>query len=313
MNGLKIVFMGTPDFAVPSLIKIDESPHHIVGIVTQPDRPRGRGQSVLPTPVKSCAQKILNVPILQPVNLRDEKFIKDLRSLRADIFVVVAFRILPESVFMIPPKGTINVHPSLLPKYRGAAPINWTIINGEKETGVTIIKISRQIDAGGILSQEKVSINENETAGSLHERLSEFGANLLLKALDNIEKNNIEIIPQVDAKAIPAPKLSKEICHISFNKPAERVKNWINGLAPYPGAFAYLNSEMIKLLQARVVEESAEVNPPGRIVKAMDDQLYISCNPGIIEVLKLQKAGKKALITSDFLRGFSFKVGDYFS
>jgi methionyl-tRNA formyltransferase len=309
---LKIVFMGTPEFAVPSFLRIADSSHQIVGVVTQPDRPRGRGQTVLPAPVKKQAQKLSGVPVYQPEKLSDQNFIEQLKSLKADIFVVVAFRILPESVYSMPPHGTINLHPSLLPKYRGAAPVNWTIINGEKETGVTIIKISRQIDSGGILAQTRVPVLENETAGSLHDRLAKIGADLLVKTIESLASGTVTILPQNDSGATPAPKLTKEICHISFDQPAEKVKNWIHGLSPHPGAYAFLNEEMIKFYAAGIVDKIRKETPPGKIVNPGKGEIHIACNPGIINLLELQKQGKKVLNSAEFLRGFKFKKGDLF-
>jgi methionyl-tRNA formyltransferase len=309
---LKIVFMGTPEFAVPSFLKIANSNHQIVGVITQPDRPRGRGQSVFPTPIKIQAQKLTSVPIYQPEKLTDQNFIDQLKSLQADIFVVVAFRILPEAVFSMPPHGTINLHPSLLPKYRGAAPINWTIINGEKETGITIIKISRQIDSGGILAQTRVPVLENETAGSLHDRLAEIGADLLIKTINSMASNNVNILPQNDYEATPAPKLTKEICHISFDQPVEKVKNWIHGLSPHPGAYAFLNHEIIKFYAAGIVDKIYRETSPGKIVNPENGEIHIACNPGIIKILELQKQSKKVLNSPEFLRGFSFKKDDVF-
>ncbi|MEJ2049271.1 MAG: methionyl-tRNA formyltransferase [Calditrichota bacterium] len=312
MKKLKIVFMGTPEFAVPSFLRIADSSHQIVGVVTQPDRPRGRGQTVLPTPVKKQAQKLSGVPVYQPEKLSDQNFIEQLKSLKADIFVVVAFRILPESVYSMPPHGTINLHPSLLPKYRGAAPVNWTIINGEKETGVTIIKISRQIDSGGILAQTRVPVLENETAGSLHDRLANTGADLLIKTIDSVAGDTLTILPQNESEATPAPKLTKEMCHISFDQPVEKVKNWIHGLSPHPGAYAFLDHEMIKFYVARIAGKFHKETPPGKIVNPEKGEIHIACNPGIINILELQKQGKKVLSNAEFLRGFSFKKDDVF-
>ena len=312
MKKLKIVFMGTPEFAVPSFLKIAKSDHQIIGVVTQPDRPRGRGQTVLPTPIKQQALKLSDVPVFQPEKLSEPGFIEQLKYLQGDIFVVVAFRILPEAVFSIPPYGTVNLHPSLLPKYRGAAPINWTIINGEKETGVTIIKISRQIDGGGMLAQNKVSVLENETAGSLHDRLANIGADLLLQTIDKLANDKITATPQNDAEATPAPKLTKEMCYISFDQPVDKVKNWIHGLSPFPGAYAFLNDEMIKFYEARIADENHRFTPPGKIIKSEKGEIQIACNPGIISILELQKQGKKILKSSEFLRGFKMQPGDVF-
>ncbi len=312
MSKLKIIFMGTPDFALPSLQKIIDSPHQLIGVVTQPDKPRGRGQRLIPTPVKKLSRDYNISPIWQPVKLKDPDFLADIASQNADLFVIVAFRILPSELFSMPPQGAINVHPSLLPKYRGAAPIHWTIINGEKETGVTIIRLAREIDAGGILLQEKTTVKEEETVGSLHDRLATFGAELLLKAIDAIAKGTISPRPQLDQLATPAPKITKEMRHISFNQPAERVKNWILGLSPFPSAYTIYHGQVIKLFMARVVDYQNRVAHPGTVVRADQDSLQIACEPGIIKILELQREGKQKMNAGEFLRGQQISVGDSF-
>ena len=309
---MRVIFFGTPDFAVPSFKKIFTSKHEIVGIVTQPDKPKGRGQKLLSTPVKLFALENQLNPIFDPLDLKDKTFIQNLKKINADIFVIVAFRILPEVVFTLPPKGTINSHPSLLPKYRGAAPINWTIINGEKDTGVTIIKISKQIDAGNIILQEKIGIQEDETAGDLHGRLSQIGADLLVKSLDRLQEGEVKLTSQDEKKATPAPKLNKEMCHINFDQPVGKVKNWIHGLSPYPAGYSYLNGRNFKFYKSKVIDTSFSTSEPGTILKANDGKINISCNPGIIEILDLQIEGKKRLSSEEFLRGFFLKVGDKF-
>lgn len=312
MSRLKIVFMGTPDFAVPSLRKILNSSHQVVAVVTQPDKPRGRGQRLLPTPVKKEALSHQISPVFQPVRLKDPQFIQQLKQLNADLFVVVAFRILPVEVFTIPPLGTINVHPSLLPKYRGAAPINWTIINGEQETGVTIIRITEKVDAGNILLQKKVAVLPDETAGSLHDRLAEIGADLLVQAIDGLAENRLKPQPQSDQLAMPAPKITPEMRHISFRQPAEQVKNWIHGLSPFPAGFVYYQGKLIKLYRAKVVDAAFANAEPGTILTAQGDRLEIACQPGIVRILELQREGKKMLSTGEFLRGQHLKAGEKF-
>jgi methionyl-tRNA formyltransferase len=304
--------MGSPDFAIPSFKKIYESHHKIVAIVTQPDRPKGRGLKLQPPAVKRTAESLFITPIIQPIKLNDPQFLTQLKNLKADLYVVVAFRILPEEIFMIPPKGTINLHPSLLPKYRGAAPIHWALISGEKETGVTIIKITREIDAGGILLQRKLMIHDNETAGSLHDRLSVFGAQVLLEAIDLIENEQIQVKAQDDTLATSAPKLNKEICHISFNQPAEKVKNWINGLSPVPAAFAYLDQKVIRFYRAIVIDSKKYNIAPGTVIQIENGEIHISCQPGKIAVIEMQKEGKKRMSSEEFLRGSPLKVGEIF-
>lgn len=312
MKGLKILFFGTPEFAVPSLLKIIHSNHQIVGVVTQPDKPRGRGKKVFPSPIKEVALRYNLSPIFQPETLKDEKFITILSGIPAELYVVVAFRILPEIVFKIPAAGTINLHPSLLPKFRGAAPINWTIISGEKETGNTIIKITREVDAGEIILQKRTEIFPDETAGELHDRLSESGAELLLDAVNLVLSGNYESSPQNNQLSSPAPKLTKEHCHLSFAKPVLEVKNWIHGLSPFPTGFAYHREERINFYRARISDNRQVQEAPGTILKSEHGKLEIVCAPGIIEILELQKEGKKRLPAGDFIRGYELKAGDRF-
>lgn len=313
MKKLRIVFMGTPEFAVPSLARLVNSHHQVVGVVTGPDKPRGRGRKLLPTPVKAFAQQKGIHPILQPEKLKDSEFIQQLKVLQADLFVVVAFRILPEAVFTLPPLGTINVHPSLLPKFRGAAPIPWTIIRGEKETGVTIIRINQQVDAGEILAQERYPVYAEDTAGTLHDRLATAGAQLLVKVVNQLAEGKAVARPQPETDATSAPKITREMCHLSFHQSAEQVKNWIHGLSPYPAAYVFYRDEMLKLYRATVVDPGAQPAPPGTIVKAEGKQLHIACQPGVVAILELQKSGKKVLKTEEFLRGYRLQVGEQLS
>lgn len=304
--------MGSPEFAVPSFHKIAGSSHQIVAVVTQPDKQKGRGQQLLPTPLKKAALESQISPILQPIKLKDPHFLQKLEQLNADLFVVVAFRILPREVFTIPPKGTINLHPSLLPKYRGAAPINWTIINGETETGLTVIRISVHIDAGEILLQRKVSVYPDETAGSLHDRLSVAGAEVLVEVLNRIAENQITTQPQDNRLATPAPKIRKETCHLNFDQPVEQVKNWIHGLSPYPASFAIYKETMIKFFRARIVDTGPIDDPPGTIVESERGRLRVACNPGVIEILELQREGKRILPAEKFLMGQRLEKGEPF-
>lgn len=311
-ENLRIVFMGSPEFAVPSLEKIISSSHKIVGIVTQPDKIRGRGKKSLPTAVKEFALKNDISPVLQPVSLKDEHFLNELKKTKADIFVVVAFRILPPSVFSLPVYGTINLHPSLLPKYRGAAPLNWAIIQGEKETGMTIMKIAQAVDAGGILLQEKCEILPDETFGSLHDRLSYRGAELLLQVLNRIAEGPVFPQTQDDTQATPAPKITREMCHLNFDQPAEKVKNWIHGLSPKPGGFSYYRGARIKFLKAKIAATGSLSAVAGTITKISNRQIEVACSPGAIEILELQREGKRMLPTVEFLRGFPFREGERF-
>ncbi|RMI20800.1 MAG: methionyl-tRNA formyltransferase [Calditrichaeota bacterium] len=301
--------MGTPEFALPTLQNIHHSAHTIVGIVTQPDRPRGRGQKLSPPPVKRYAIEQGLSPVLQPEKLKDPEFVTQLQALEADVFVVVAFRILPEVVFTMPPKGTVNLHPSLLPKYRGAAPIHWAIINGEQTTGVTTIFIRKEIDAGNILLQREVPIHPDDTAGTLHDRLAQIGADLVVETLDALEAGTLSPRPQDESLATPAPKLTREICHIRFDQPARRVRQWIQGLSPIPGGFAYLEGKLLKFYRARVISEEPQSAPPGSVIKAEGADLWIACHPGLVAVTEVQLEGRKRLSTEAFLRGHPVSVG----
>lgn len=304
--------MGTPQFALPSLEKIFLSKHKIVGIVTQPDRPKGRGKKYTAPPVKEFALEENIQPIFQPESLKNPAFIQLLENLNADLFVVVAFRILPEVVFSMPPKGTINLHPSLLPKYRGAAPINWAIINGERITGATTIFIRKEIDAGNMILQKEVPIHSDEIAGSLQDRLADIGADLLLESIKKIEIGDIEPIKQDESLVTKAPKLTKEMCRLNFNQSAEQVKNWIHGLSPYPGAYALHNNKTIKFYRAKVISSDKQSKSPGTIINLTKNDLWIACNPGVISIKELQMEGHKQLNIDEFLRGFRFTVGEMF-
>ncbi len=299
---MKIVFMGTPDFAIPSLKKLLESKHEVVAVVTTPDKERGRGQKITFTPVKQFALDN-NIPVLQPQKLKDEEFISGLKKNNADLFVVVAFRILPREVFTLPVKGSFNLHASLLPKYRGAAPIQWAIINGEKETGVTTFALENKVDTGNVYIQEKIVIEDSDDFGTLHDKLSSMGAEVVLRTVDLIESGNYNMLPQNDALASPAPKITKEITEIDWRKPAADIKNLIKGLSPSPGAFFTFNKKIIKIYKANVVDSDFLV--PGKI-EITKKSLVISCGSKALEIVELQLEGKKRLSVEEFLRGFSF-------
>ncbi len=301
--------MGTPEFAIPSMEQILASQHTIVGVVTQPDRPRGRGQKLLPPPVKQFALEHQLSPIFQPRSLKDDEFASDLKTLEADVFVVVAFRILPENIFTIPPRGTINLHPSLLPKYRGAAPIHWTIINGETTTGVTTIFIRKEVDAGNIILQKEYPVFPDDTAGTLHDRLADAGAKLLVETLDLIAAGEVATTAQDERLVSPAPKINKEMCHISFSQPARQVKQWIHGLSPFPGAFAFWENKLLKVYKAVVISEEETGDLPGTIIKAENDDLWIACQPGIVGIQELQLQGRRKLLTREFLKGTPLRKG----
>jgi methionyl-tRNA formyltransferase len=304
--------MGTPQFAVPSLQKLIESNHTVIAVVTQPDRPRGRGQQLSYSPVKEVAIQHQVPYVLQPQSLKDNTFIQQLSDLEADVFIVVAFRILPETVFTLPPMGTINVHPSLLPKYRGAAPINWTIIRGETETGVSIIQLSKEIDAGGIILQKKMTIHPDETAGSLHDRLAVMGGDMLIQAVERIQSGNSSPVSQNDQQATPAPKLSRDDCHISFGQSSDQVKNWIHGLSPFPTAYAFLGKERLNFYRVKSLPNETSEVLPGTILISDGKKLRIACERGVVEILEIQKEGKKRLQIGDFLRGHQLPAGEIF-
>ena len=302
---MKTVFFGTPDFAVESLDAIMQSPRHeVAAVVTVPDRQAGRGQKVVYSPVKQYALD-QNLPLLQPDKLRDTAFLDALAAIQADIFVVVAFRMLPEAVWNMPPHGTFNLHASLLPRYRGAAPINRAIMCGEKETGVTTFLLNHHIDEGSILISESTPIAPDETAGSLHDRLSAMGRNLVVRTLDEIEDGSVTPRPQ-EGEACPAPKIFKEDCRIDFARTADEVCRHIRGLSPYPAATMTLRSPqgeevLFKVFEAKPQKGSESV--PGQIICDGKKVLKIGTSDGFVQILSLQMSGKKRNTTEDFLRG----------
>jgi methionyl-tRNA formyltransferase len=298
---MKIVFFGTPDFAIPSLKILNESKHQIVGVVTAPDKQRGRGRKVSYTPIKEYALKN-NLFLLQPEKLNDDDFVESLKELNADLFVIVAFRILPTRVFTIPPKGSFNLHGSLLPKYRGAAPIQWALINGEKETGVTTFFLKEKVDTGNIIAQEKIKISEDDNLGSLHDKMSEVGAKLVLKTVEQIDDNSYVLSEQDNSKATPAPKITKETCKINWEKSAEDIHNLIRGLSPFPGAFFIHSNKQYKIFKSVIVSnpqlKPAEINQTKK-------ELFVGTNNGTIQILEIQPEGRKRMTTEEFLRGYS--------
>ncbi len=307
---MKIIFMGTPDFAVPSLKAITASRHEIVGIVTSPDKPAGRGQIIHATPVKSFARE-LSIPIFQPESLKQPEFLNQLRNLKAAIMIVVAFRILPDEVLTIPPKGAINLHASLLPKYRGAAPINWALINGESETGVTIFQIRPQVDTGEILWQEKVPIAVEDTFGSLHDRLAKIGATALVKVLDQIERGEIYPVLQNHSAATLAPKIYPQLGEINWANSAHSIKGLIHGLSPNPGAYTFFEGKRIKILSAEWSDEIFK-QFPGTVTVWDKQRLGIQTGQGILYPRELQWEGKKILPVAEFLKGFKAGRGARF-
>jgi methionyl-tRNA formyltransferase len=318
-RNLRIIFMGSPEFAVASLDALVNAGANVVAVITAPDKPAGRGMQLQETAVKKYAVE-KNIPVLQPPKLKNPDFLEVLRSYKADVQIVVAFRMLPEQVWNMPPMGTINVHASLLPDYRGAAPINWAIINGEKETGVTTFKLKHEIDTGDILLQEKIPIGENETAGELHDRMKEIGAQLLVKTIKDVAEGKISAIPQEvitvpdrndsrfsipDSRQKHAPKLFTETCRIDWKKSVEEVHNLVRGLSPFPGAFTELDGKTLKIYRSEK-EIASHSNKPGALLTDKKTFLKFACTEGYLVVRELQLEGKKKMQTADFLRGYRF-------
>ncbi len=299
---MKIVFFGTPDFAVPALKNIVESKHQVAAVVTAPDKQRGRGRKISFTAVKQFAIEN-NLPVLQPTDFNDDDFINSLKKFNADLFVIVAFRILPEKVFTIPPKGSFNLHGSLLPRYRGAAPIQWALINGDKETGVTTFFLKKKVDTGNLILQKKIEIKESDNLGTLHDRMSITGADLVLETIDLIEKNNVKEIPQDNSLACPAPKINKDICRINWlEKSALEIHNLIRGVSPFPGAFFEYGNKIYKVYKSKLFSEIKLA--PGEIHQTKK-QLFIGTKNGTLEILEIQPEGRKRMKTDEFLRGYS--------
>jgi methionyl-tRNA formyltransferase len=302
---MRIVYMGTPDFAVPSLQLLLERNHSIVSVVTAPDKPRGRGQEVSFTPVKKFALE-RGLPLLQPENLSDPAFIATLRELDPDLIVVVAFRILPKIVYQIPRLGAFNLHASLLPRLRGAAPINWAIINGEKETGVTTFFLQDKVDTGSILLQARVKIGPDTTAGELHDLLASVGGEIVLQTVHLIELGKMNPRQQDNSLATPAPKIFKEDCKINWNSPASVVHNFIRGLSPHPCGWTLHNGKVLRIYRTQVVpSESSATKEPGTIVEAGKRTLRVATAQNTISVLEIQQEGKKRMGVEEFLRGYT--------
>ncbi|MFQ3599434.1 MAG: methionyl-tRNA formyltransferase [Chloroherpetonaceae bacterium] len=299
---MKLVFMGTPEFAVPSLKNIVESGFDIALVVTSPDKPRrSANDDPEPTPVKKTAQS-LRLRVLEVEDLTSPEFERTLRTVQPDVMVVVAFRILPKEIFTIPTKGAFNLHASLLPKYRGAAPINWAIINGETETGVTTFFLQEKVDTGNMILQKSLAIQPNEVATELATRLSELGAEVVVETLRLIESNSVHLIQQDNSLTTKAPKLTKENTRIDWTKPAREVFNFIRGLSERPTAWTTLDNKHVKLYRAALFSET-ETGEAGKWIVG-DETLYVQCGSGIIELLSLQQDGKKRMRVSDFLRGY---------
>jgi methionyl-tRNA formyltransferase len=311
---LRIVFMGTPEFAVASLKAILDNGYQIAGVITAPDKPAGRGRKIQFSPIKQFALEN-NLHLLQPGNLKDPEFIEQLQQLKPDIQVVVAFRMLPESVWNLPPKGTFNLHASLLPQYRGAAPINHAIINGEEKTGVTTFLLDKEIDTGKILARRTIAIAKDDIAGTLHDKLMIMGANLVIDTLEMIRLDNIEPVDQQllvseNENLKKAPKIFKEHCRIDWNQDAEVIHNMIRGLCPIPGAYTEIqpterSSFQIKIFEATPIQEKHTHNS-GELFTDNKNFIKITAKNGFIAIKSLQASGKKRMKTDEFLRGYTF-------
>ena len=310
LTSLRIVFMGTPEFAVASLDALVKAGCNIVGIITAPDKPGGRGMELQQSAVKKYAVEN-NLHVLQPEKLKNPEFLEELRSLQADLQIVVAFRMLPEVVWNMPPMGSVNLHGSLLPQYRGAAPINWAVINGEKETGVTTFKLKHEIDTGDILLQESFPIAETDNAGDVHDRMKEIGANLLVKTVQGLADGTLQETAQSEIENLKseilhhAPKIFTETCKIDWTKTVDEIYNLIRGLAPYPAAFTFLHDKKLKIYKAEK-KQQAPSNSAGSFIT--DGKLFLdfACIDGYISIVELQLEGKKKMKIDDFLRGYRF-------
>jgi methionyl-tRNA formyltransferase len=305
MNSLKIIFMGTPEFAVPSLEILVESKFNVVAVITAPDKPQGRGQKLTASPVKESALKH-NIPVLQPTNLKSPEFIEELQRYEANLQVVVAFRMLPEVVWAMPEFGTFNLHASLLPQYRGAAPINWAIINGEKETGATTFFLKHEIDTGSIIFQEKESIHETDNVGTVYERLMHKGAALVLKTVKAIEQGNYPSVPQDTSKEIKhAPKIFKETCEIKWDQPSKKIVDFIRGLSPYPAAWTLLNEKTYKIFKGETSAADSRQLTVDRGPLRTDNKTHLDIKSadGWVSILELQPEGKKRMTIEEFFRG----------
>ncbi|MCF8381507.1 MAG: methionyl-tRNA formyltransferase [Bacteroidales bacterium] len=307
----RIIYMGTPEFAIPPLKALLDEGYDVVGVITAPDKPAGRGKKLSSPPLKIFAEE-KGLKVFQPEKLKDPDFIQAISDLKPDIQIVVAFRMLPEMVWSLPKMGTFNLHASLLPQYRGAAPINWAIINGEKTTGLTTFFIDEKIDTGEVLLQESIEIGENETAGELHDKMTEMGAGLILKTVKAILDNTIQsrkqnTLTDKNTKFIPAPKIFKEDCIINWNQPAQKIHNLIRGLSPYPAAFSMIKKSDAEI-QVKIFKSSYQIvnhtEKTGTLFSDGKNHLKVAVKDGYVEITELQLAGKKRMDVRSFLSGF---------
>mgnify|MGYP004467980773 FL=1 len=309
---MKIVYMGTPDFAVAPLEAILKAGHEVTAVVTQPDRQKGRGREVQYSPVKECALSY-GIPVLQPLKIKEKDAVEELRKYPADIFVVAAFgQLLSEEILNMPRLGCINIHASLLPAYRGAAPIQWCVINGEEKTGVTIMQMAKGMDTGDILLQKEVVLDEKETGGSLFDRLMETGAELIVEALPKIEAGELIPVVQKEELATYAGKITKDMGNIDFTKAAVTIERLIRGLNPWPSAFTHYKGKILKIWEADVVSEcvNAENPVPGTVIAMDKESFTLAAGEGALRIRSLQPEGKKRMSCAEFMRGYEVKVGE---
>ena len=305
---MRVIFMGTPDFAVGTLEEIIKAGHEVVLVVTQPDKPKGRGGAVQFPPVKECAIAH-NIPVFQPQKVKETENIEYLRQFNPDMIVVAAFgQILPKAILDMPKYECINVHASLLPKYRGAAPIQWAVINGDEFTGVTIMRMDVGLDCGDMIAKKQIRIAEDETGGSLFDKLAEIGATLCVETMERIEKGNVEYIPQDHEQATHVSMIDKELGNINWNKPAVEIERLIRGLNPWPSAYTHLNGKTFKIWKAKVNSENSSMKP-GTVCKVTKESLEVQTGEGVLSLLEVQLEGKKRMEIDAFLRGCQVEEG----
>nr|WP_317427325.1 methionyl-tRNA formyltransferase [uncultured Blautia sp.] len=309
---MRVIFMGTPDFATGTLEEIVLAGHEVVGVVTQPDKPKGRGKNLMPTPVKEVAMKY-NLPVYQPKKVREPEFVEVLRGLKPDVMVVAAFgQIISKEILEMPKYGCINVHASLLPAYRGAAPIQWAVINGDKESGVTIMQMDEGIDTGDMIEKVVVPIAEDETGGSLFDKLSQAGAKLCVKVLQDLEDGKAVREKQPEESTTPyARMIDKKMGAIDWEKPAKEIEQLIRGLNPWPSAYTRLQGKTLKIWKAEVLLEHSQ-EAPGQITEVTKDSIVVQTGQGRLKILELQLEGKKRMDAASFLRGYALKEGESF-
>ncbi|MED5218727.1 MAG: methionyl-tRNA formyltransferase [Candidatus Neomarinimicrobiota bacterium] len=304
---MRTIFMGNPEFAIPTLKALQQSNHDLVAVVSNPPKPMGRGQALMSTAVGKFA-KDQGFPLIEPRSLRSQELNKQLTTLNPDLFVVVAYKILPKSLIDLPRFGALNVHASLLPKYRGAGPIQWALMNGDKTTGVTVFQITPDVDTGDILLQQEIAISADDTMWTLGMRLCEAGAKLVIEAMDALETGSISGKPQDPALATPAPKITKEMTLIDWAWSAEKIHNWVRGLSPFPGMVTTIGGKQFRIYKTAVLDRNG--NAPGTIVELHNESLVIATGDGHLSLLEVQIEGKKKMPAADFLRGATLKAGD---